>query len=285
MNRSINTIKSQKLGKNMQVIAYGDAKAYPVIAFPTQDQMADEWENNGMIDVFAEYIDAGRVQLFTVDSNDLESWSSTSTDFAARAQRQGQGHDQQHQPHMVLLRRRLRGGSASSSRGNLTGISAKGAVAGGFRKNPFLLLLLPVPPLLFPLHGVLLLRILLLLPQKFLLGLLLHGLLLIVQLLLIIGILRIRGPPGSRVPRRRMEGRAVGGQGLHLLCGAVNPLRRLRIPVTASGSGCAFCHSASLLSPFLFQAEPSAPGSLLSCPFQKTAQSFRYSVSSFSGAG
>lgn len=88
MNRSISTIKSQKLNKDMTVIAYGDAKAYPVIAFPTQNQMADEWEANGMLDVFAEYIDAGRIQLFTVDSNDMESWSSTSTDFAARAQRQ-----------------------------------------------------------------------------------------------------------------------------------------------------------------------------------------------------
>ena len=88
MNRSINTIKSKNLGKDMTVIAYGDAKAYPVIAFPTQDQMADEWEKNGMLDVLAEYIDAGRIQLFTVDSNDLESWSSASTDFAARAQRQ-----------------------------------------------------------------------------------------------------------------------------------------------------------------------------------------------------
>lgn len=87
MNRTDHVIKSKKLGKDINVRVYG-TKGYPVIAFPTQDQMADEWEANGMTDVFAPYVDDGRVQLFTVDSNDLESWSNPSDDYAARIARQ-----------------------------------------------------------------------------------------------------------------------------------------------------------------------------------------------------
>ncbi len=89
MKRNATSIKSTKLGKDLQVITYGEAGAYPVIAFPTQDQMAGEWEANGLLDSLAEYIEAGRIQLFTVDSNDLESWSAEG-DYAERMNRQEQ---------------------------------------------------------------------------------------------------------------------------------------------------------------------------------------------------
>lgn len=92
MTHTNHVIKSEKLGKDINVRVYG-TKGYPVIAFPTQDQMADEWEANGMTEVFAPYIEDGRVQLFTVDSNDLESWSNPSDDFAARIGRQEDYYD------------------------------------------------------------------------------------------------------------------------------------------------------------------------------------------------
>ena len=58
----------------MHIMLYGHA-GVPFLSFPTQDSMCRNYEDFGMIDQLADFIEDGRIQLFTVDSVDLESWS------------------------------------------------------------------------------------------------------------------------------------------------------------------------------------------------------------------
>ena len=78
---------SQHLWRNMNVRIYGGA-GWPLLVFPTQDAMCDNYENFGMIDELAEYIDKGQFQLFCVDTVDWESWSDMYGDKVLRAERQ-----------------------------------------------------------------------------------------------------------------------------------------------------------------------------------------------------
>jgi esterase/lipase superfamily enzyme len=87
MKREVITLKSKALGKDAHVIVYGE-KGYPIVAFQTQDKKATELEDEGMVDTLAEYLDGGKVQLFSVDNFDEDSWSKLDGDNAERAQRQ-----------------------------------------------------------------------------------------------------------------------------------------------------------------------------------------------------
>ena len=68
------TWHSEQLDKDMTVRVYGK-KGVPMLAFPMANCMSDDWEKHGMVDSLKEYLEDGRVQLFTVDSVDTESWS------------------------------------------------------------------------------------------------------------------------------------------------------------------------------------------------------------------
>jgi esterase/lipase superfamily enzyme len=71
----------------MEVRAYGTA-GLPVIAFPTQDGMADQWKGFGMVDTLRDWIGSQQIQLFTVDTVDIQSWSNRHArkDFRIRKQ-------------------------------------------------------------------------------------------------------------------------------------------------------------------------------------------------------
>ena len=77
------------LDKDMRIIIYGHG-GMPLLGFPTQNSMANNYEDFGMIDQLADFIEDGRIQLFTVDSVDLESWSLHEGDKEWRAARQEQ---------------------------------------------------------------------------------------------------------------------------------------------------------------------------------------------------
>src|SRR5512145_3316702 len=64
---------SPRLGHDMGVAVFGHW-GLPMLAFPTSH--GDEWElqRHGMVDAMAPYIDAGRVKLFCVGSNNHESF-------------------------------------------------------------------------------------------------------------------------------------------------------------------------------------------------------------------
>ncbi len=74
---------SQNLGRDMEFKSYGHA-GKPVLVFPCQDGRFFDFEDRGMVDCAKEFIDAGRIQLFCCDSNDINSWSSTSWDNRGR---------------------------------------------------------------------------------------------------------------------------------------------------------------------------------------------------------
>lgn len=77
---------SRHLDRNMNIRIYGSADGTPILVFPTQDAMSDNFENFGMIDALAN--DLGRMQLFCVDTVDTETWSNTWGDKSWRAWRQ-----------------------------------------------------------------------------------------------------------------------------------------------------------------------------------------------------
>ena len=87
MNRDWNTWRSDDLGRDMNVIVYGQG-GYPIIVFPVQDAPCTNYEEFGMVDVLADYIEGGTIQLFCVDSVDRESWSAKDDDKALRAYKQ-----------------------------------------------------------------------------------------------------------------------------------------------------------------------------------------------------
>ena len=70
---------SDRIGRFMNIKIYG-SYGMPVIAFPCQDKQSDDFHNHGMIDVLAPFIEAGRMKLFCLDSNDNETVSSLSWD-------------------------------------------------------------------------------------------------------------------------------------------------------------------------------------------------------------
>ena len=78
---------SQALHRDMEFKVYGHG-GRPVLAFPSQSGRFYDFENNGMVDCIHEFIDAGRIQLFCCDSNDDNSWSSTSWDNRKRIEAQ-----------------------------------------------------------------------------------------------------------------------------------------------------------------------------------------------------
>lgn len=66
---------SQILNRDMEYKVYGHA-GKPCIAFPCQDGRFYDYENRGLINSISWYIEQGKIQVFCVDSIDLESWSA-----------------------------------------------------------------------------------------------------------------------------------------------------------------------------------------------------------------
>ncbi len=83
---------SKNLRRNMNVKIYG-VGGVPFLIFPTQDAMSDNFENFGMIDTLKDFIERGQIQLFCVDTVDIETWSNIYGDKDWRAARQESYYD------------------------------------------------------------------------------------------------------------------------------------------------------------------------------------------------
>ena len=81
---------SARLDRMMNIRVYGAPTGVPILVFPTQDAMSDNFENFGMIEAVADDLRRGRIQLFCVDTVDTETWSNLWGDKTWRAQRQEQ---------------------------------------------------------------------------------------------------------------------------------------------------------------------------------------------------
>jgi esterase/lipase superfamily enzyme len=73
MNREYHKWFSPRLGRDMDMLVFGHA-GLPAVVFPTSCGTFYEFENRGMVGALGGEIEAGRVQLFCVDSVDAESW-------------------------------------------------------------------------------------------------------------------------------------------------------------------------------------------------------------------
>jgi len=84
MKREYLTHYSACLERDMHILVHGD-RGLPLLVFPTQDSMCTNFEDFGMIDTLSDYIEDGRIQLFTVDTVDRESWSDEAGDAEHRS--------------------------------------------------------------------------------------------------------------------------------------------------------------------------------------------------------
>ena len=79
---------SPAIGAEGRVIAYGHW-GRPLLAFPSQEGPAWQYEERGMIDAVADLIEAGRVKVYAVDSYDSGSWYRHDVPLEERAQLHG----------------------------------------------------------------------------------------------------------------------------------------------------------------------------------------------------
>jgi len=73
MVREYHKWHSPRLGREMEMLVFGHA-GLPVIVFPTSGGRFFEFEDRQMIAALSGKIDSGQLQVFCVDSVDMESW-------------------------------------------------------------------------------------------------------------------------------------------------------------------------------------------------------------------
>jgi esterase/lipase superfamily enzyme len=88
VSREVTELWSDALGGAGSVIRYGHW-GRPVLAFPSEQGSAWDFESNGMIGAVAELLDAGRLKVYCVDSYDAQSWSDQNIPVEERARRHG----------------------------------------------------------------------------------------------------------------------------------------------------------------------------------------------------
>ena len=70
---------SNCLGRDMEMKVYGH-RGKPVLFIPCQDGRFYDFENFGMLDVWAPFLESGQATVFSVDTMDAETWSNKSGD-------------------------------------------------------------------------------------------------------------------------------------------------------------------------------------------------------------
>lgn len=89
MHREYHRWYSPSLNRDMELLIFGHAGAR-VIVFPTSKGRFYEWQDRGMMDVLSHHINSGGIQLYCVDSVDVESWYCGWAHPAGRAYRHHQ---------------------------------------------------------------------------------------------------------------------------------------------------------------------------------------------------
>ena len=86
MNRREIRLYSPAIGTEGTVLAYGHW-GRPVLAFPSEQGPAWQYEERGMVEAIEGLLDAGRVKLYCVSSFDSESWQAQHLPTEERARR------------------------------------------------------------------------------------------------------------------------------------------------------------------------------------------------------
>jgi esterase/lipase superfamily enzyme len=92
MHREYHKWYSHRLGRDMELLVFGHA-GLPVIVFPTSGGRFYEFEDRQMIGALSGRIDGGHVQVYCVDSIDMESWYNKSVSPRWRIARHVQFED------------------------------------------------------------------------------------------------------------------------------------------------------------------------------------------------
>lgn len=82
---------SPSLGHDMELKVYG-YYGKPFIVFPCQGGRFYEYEDFQMVSTLSEFIEAGKIKLYTVDSIDHQSWANGAAHPADRARRHQDYH-------------------------------------------------------------------------------------------------------------------------------------------------------------------------------------------------
>jgi esterase/lipase superfamily enzyme len=77
MKREYHKWLSPALGRDMELLIFGHA-GLPVLVFPTSGGRFYEFEDRNMVGALTHKIDNGEIQLYCVDSVDMESWYNRS---------------------------------------------------------------------------------------------------------------------------------------------------------------------------------------------------------------
>jgi esterase/lipase superfamily enzyme len=75
MNREYVKIFSKHLGQEFEMLVYGTG-GKPIMVFPSQEGRFFDYENFGMIDTIAPFIETQKIQVYCVDGIDHETWFS-----------------------------------------------------------------------------------------------------------------------------------------------------------------------------------------------------------------
>jgi esterase/lipase superfamily enzyme len=86
MRREYHKWASPQLGREMELLVFGRV-GKPVLLFPTAQGRFYEFEDRGGVDALSAPIEAGRLQLYCVDSVDSESWYNHNAPPAQRVER------------------------------------------------------------------------------------------------------------------------------------------------------------------------------------------------------
>ncbi len=86
MKRTYKSWKSPSMGKEMELLIFGD-EGTPVIVFPSAHGNYKEWEEKGGIQALSQQIDEGYNQFFCVDSFAAESFMNKTIDPLTRVLR------------------------------------------------------------------------------------------------------------------------------------------------------------------------------------------------------
>ena len=92
MNRRSVTLWSPAVEAEGNVLVYGHW-GRPVLAFPSQQGPAWQYEERGMVDAIGGLLEAGRVKLYAVDSFDSGSWYRDDLSLEERARQHGRYED------------------------------------------------------------------------------------------------------------------------------------------------------------------------------------------------
>lgn len=84
MRREHAELYGDAIGAAGSVVAYGHW-GRPLLAFPSEQGRAWDFEANGMVAAIAPLLEAGRVKLYCVDSYDAASWANRAVPLEARA--------------------------------------------------------------------------------------------------------------------------------------------------------------------------------------------------------